>query len=474
MMTDKTSTTTESAGSAKGLPMVAQWDPAKLQAEEAMLEDLASRPFTTRFRGYLKLTGPGWLQSAMTLGGGSAAASVVAAYGYGYDLLWVQPLAMIAGIIMLAAIGNAVLATGERPYGAIRREVHGSVALMWGLATLAASIIWHFPQYGLAAAAVADLAQGAGMSDASMMPIKWITGAVILGLAVVVTWSYGSHASGIRFYESAMRWAVRLIIAAFLIVVVVSAARGNIDYGAMARGFFAFRVPAGSIPVILGAFGAAVGVNMTFLYAYSLLAKGWGRRHTGLARADLTMSLFLPYVITTSLIIIAIASTRGQIATALDDPQKLTPITAAGAMQTVFGGAFGRIIFDLGLIGFAVTSITTHMVVCGFAACEIFKLDYTVARYRMFSLLPAIGVLGVAFKSPFWAPIVASAICLPMLLIAYAAFFVLNNKKSYMGDRLAVGTKRLAWNVAMLTAIALTVAGVAIQFNAGVIDKLFP
>jgi hypothetical protein len=375
---------------------------------------------------------------------------------------------------MLAAIGNAVLATGERPYGAIQREVHPSVAFLWGLATLAASIIWHFPQYGLAAAAVADLSQGAGASEAAVMPIKWITGGVVLGLAVVVTWSYGSNAAGVRFYESAMRWAVRLIIAAFLIVVIASAARGHIDYAAVARGFYAFRIPEGSTTVILGAFGAAVGINMTFLYAYSLLAKGWGRHHRGLARADLTMSLFVPYIVTTTLIVIAIASTREQIATTLDDPTKLSPITAAGALQTVFGGAFGRIIFDIGLVGFAATSITTHMVVCGFAACEMFGLEYTVQRFRMFSLLPAVGVIGVAFQSPFWAPIVASAICLPMLLIAYGAFYVLNNKKRYMGDRLAVGSKRWAFNGLMLAAIALTCAGIAIKFKAGVIDQLMP
>ena len=43
---------------------------------------------------YLKLLGPGYLQSAMTLGGGTASASLFAGAVFGYQLLWVAPVAM--------------------------------------------------------------------------------------------------------------------------------------------------------------------------------------------------------------------------------------------------------------------------------------------------------------------------------------------------------------------------------------------
>jgi len=82
----------------KGLPMTARWDPEKLQREIDELQSLESRPFLSRAGGYLKRTGPGLLQSAMTLGAGSAAASVVAGASFGYTLLWVQPIAMFLGV----------------------------------------------------------------------------------------------------------------------------------------------------------------------------------------------------------------------------------------------------------------------------------------------------------------------------------------------------------------------------------------
>ena len=90
----------------KGLPMTSKWDPEKLKAEEAFLQELQPKPFLTRMRGYAKLTGPAWLQSAMAIGAGSAVASVVAGASFGYALLWVQPVAMLLGIVMLVSRGH--------------------------------------------------------------------------------------------------------------------------------------------------------------------------------------------------------------------------------------------------------------------------------------------------------------------------------------------------------------------------------
>ena len=99
-----------------GLPMSPKWDPEKLAAEQNALRELETLPLGKRSWGYIKRTGPGLLQSAMTLGAGSATASVLAGASFGYKLLWVQPLAMFFGVMMLGALSNVVLTRGERPY----------------------------------------------------------------------------------------------------------------------------------------------------------------------------------------------------------------------------------------------------------------------------------------------------------------------------------------------------------------------
>jgi len=467
--------------SPKGLPMTSRWDPEKLAREVAELQALEGKPLLAQAVGYLKRTGPGLLQSAMTLGAGSAAASVMAGASFGYSLLWVQPVAMFLGVCMLAALGNVVLSTGERPYRAFSRELHVGLAFLWALGTIKASVIWHFPQYGLAAGAAWDLTAVFGVARdaaATESAVRWGIGVLILAVSIFTTWNYGSGSRGIKIYEWFLRGVIGLVILSFGVVVVSRTFSGGVDWSAVGKGFFVPRIPQGEggLTVVLGAIGAAVGINMTFLYPYSLLAKGWGEHHKKLSRWDLGMSMFLPFVLVTSLIIIAMASTIYDPATGLR--KDLAPIDAAQALAGVMGSSLGRIIFDLGLIGMTCGAISTHMVVCGFTVCEVlggmFGLQYTVPRYRLFTLVPAIGILGVVTKVPLWFPVAASAICLTMLPIAYIAFFLMNNKRSYLGDAVGHGWKRAVVNVILLAAIAMATVGAAIKIKQNVVDKVWP
>ena len=72
----------------------------------------------------------------------------------------------------------------------------------------------------------------------------------------------------------------------------------------------------------------AVGINMTFLLPYSMLRKGWGKEHRGLASFDLSIGLFLPFFLATTCVVIASAS---QFHTKFDegllDASKATPLT---------------------------------------------------------------------------------------------------------------------------------------------------
>ena len=91
-------------------------DPATLARERAALAELSGRPFGARVRGYLGLLGPGYLQSAMTLGGGTVSAALFAGAIFGYQLLWVAPLGMAMGLCMLGAVSWQTLSTGRRPW----------------------------------------------------------------------------------------------------------------------------------------------------------------------------------------------------------------------------------------------------------------------------------------------------------------------------------------------------------------------
>jgi len=483
------------AEQSKGLPMTAKWDPEKLQAEIAELQALEAKPFGQKAGGYIKRTGPGLLQSAMTLGAGSAAASVVAGASFGYKLLWVQPVAMFLGICMLAGLGNGVIKAGRRPYKAFRRQVNQTPVFPWALGTIVASVIWHFPQYSLAAGAMRDLVNtvgkvemegGTGSLTQTGLIVSFLTGFLVLGINIYTTWNYGSNSRGIKIYEWFLRGVIALVILVFGIVVVWNIA--EIEWGKLFAGLFGLHgIPEveprpglapnqlDSVTLVLGMLGAAVGINMTFLYPYSLLAKGWGKSHKTLSRWDLGMSMFLPFVLVTSLVIVAMTVSGVYNA---DQPDfvhvGMSPLEASVSLANVMPANLGRVVFDLGLIGMTCGAISVHMVVCGFTACEMFGLEYTAKRYRMFTLIPAIGMLGVVFniKEVIWFPIVASAFCFILLPIAYVIFLVLNNKRSYIGDAVGSGARRVVFNVLLVIALAVATVGSMIGLNKKVIQPI--
>ncbi|MEZ5325269.1 MAG: hypothetical protein R3F19_09410 [Verrucomicrobiales bacterium] len=92
-----------------------QIDDSQLKAEIAELEAVASKGVGAKLALYTRRSGPGWLQGAITLGGGSLAGALYLGVVMGYHMMWLQPLAMILGVIMLSAISYVTLSTGRRP-----------------------------------------------------------------------------------------------------------------------------------------------------------------------------------------------------------------------------------------------------------------------------------------------------------------------------------------------------------------------
>ena len=124
---------------------------SKVDSDRELLREAVDRGFFATIGAYLRLSGPGWLQSAITLGGGSLGSSLYLGVLGGYGLLWVQPLAMILGIVMLSAIGYVTLSTGERPFRAINEHVNPVLGWGWALAVAAASWALAAPADGLVA-----------------------------------------------------------------------------------------------------------------------------------------------------------------------------------------------------------------------------------------------------------------------------------------------------------------------------------
>jgi hypothetical protein len=252
---------------------------------------------------YMRLSGPGWSGSAFTLGAGSLAGSLFLGVVGGYTLLWVQPLAMLLGVVMLGAISYVALSLESSPFAAMRYRLNPVLAWSWLFGALGCNMI--------------------------------------------------------------------------------------------------------------GAASSAVAANMCFLVPFSLLAKKWNRDFRGPALFDLATGTFIPFILATGAVVIAAASQfhtklpaeaavseadviaqRGDAIEKSLEPRRNAPGLAgvpvseqerrvafmllrrdnselAQSLRGLFGDSqMVQIVFGVGVLAMALSTISILMLVSGFAVCE--------------------------------------------------------------------------------------------------------
>ncbi len=520
-------------------------EPTVNEEEYAELEALNGQPLGKRLGYYTKKSGPGWLQAAITLGGGSLAGALFLGVMMGYNLMWLQPLAMILGVVMLSAIAYVTLSTGERPFAAINKHVSPVLGWAWLIAAMMANIVWCLPQFALGTGAVQ---QNLIPSLEGVAAAPWIIGAVLLVAAAFVVRAYDSDSKGVKIFEGILKTMVGIVVISFFLVVIRLTTTGALNWGEILAGFIPnlsdIREPAPLIAAaidatgesadiwregvasvqkdkVIAAFGTAVGINMTFLLPYSMLRKGWGKNHRGLAIFDLGTGLVIPFVIATACIVIAAASQfHGKTADILNEDgsiiagkeasfagvadkfiakryaadleglegdalsSKVTELRdalpladrkiaamlvdrkdsdLAKSLSSLAGPGVGKIIFGVGVLGMALSTIIILMLINGFCLCEALGRPGDKKLHFLGSLIP--GFLGICFPL-VWAGESKAALAVPtsvigssLLPIAYLIFFLMMNSKKLLGEAMPKGGKRVVWNVLMLIATSLATFG---------------
>ncbi len=524
--------------------------PDKVAADLERLCDARRRGPAATLKTWVSLSGPGWLQSAITLGGGSLSASLYLGVLAGFSMLWLQPLAMALGIVMLSAIAYVVLSTGERPFAAINRHVNPVLGWGWALASLAASMVWCLPQYALANGVMQqNLLPGLLGEEGPLGDLggKAVVTGLVLVLTIAVTWAYGRGSRGVRIYERTLKVLVALIVLCFFGVVVrLSLAEEGLEWGAVLSGFVpSFRGlshPAETFAPFLDALGdparafwssqliamqrdvmiagaaTAVGINMTFLLPYTLLSRGWNREFRGLASFDLATGMLIPFLLATSCVVIASASRfhtvpvpglvselseveveppapklvadyerrlaskarhdlGPEIWAALSSAERSARAEAlpvaekrlaamlvkrdafdlAKSLQPLTGDLFANVLFGVGVLAMALSTITILMLISGFVVAEMLGLPPQGRALRWGSLVACTGALGPFFWSAaaVYLAVPTSVFGMVLLPIAYWTFFLMMNSRSLLGEHRPAGGSRVLWNSLMLPAAAV-------------------
>jgi len=309
-----------------------------IEKERQLILEAKQKGTLATLGAFVKLSGPGWLQSAITLGGGSLASSLYLGVLAGLSLLWLQPLAMILGVIMLSAISYVTLSTGERPFQAINKHVNPVLGWGWAIATLMANLVWALPQFSLGTAAVRQniMPEILGADAIANNTGNLIVCCCIAAVCITVVWFYDKGKKGIKLFEILLKIMVGIVVICFFGVVVKMSLKGILNWSEVWGGLipdwrllsvpvktFTPHVEAVAEPfrdfwrslivsqqrdVMISAVATAVGINMTFLLPYSMLKRGWNKDFRGLAIFDLSTGLYIPFVLATGCVVIASAT----------------------------------------------------------------------------------------------------------------------------------------------------------------------
>jgi len=307
---------------------------SKVDETRQLLTDAHAAGRGATLGAFVRLSGPGWLQSAITLGGGSLAGALFLGVLGGTSLLWLQLMAISMGVVMLSAISYVTLSTGERPFRAINHHINPVLGWGWLIATCMANMIWCMPQFSLCYEALQrNLLPG---TVDNSLPMKLGVSAVLLvatGIVVVMNSRQGLAA---KLFDWILKGLVGMVVICFFGVVICLALDGQLSFGSILAGFVPdpkqWTQPTGDVAglvaqlpaniqdfwsqkivaeqrvVMIAAAATAVGINMTFLLPYSMLNRGWDKPFRGLARFDLATGMAIPYVLVTSCVVIASAA----------------------------------------------------------------------------------------------------------------------------------------------------------------------
>ncbi len=535
---------------------------SKTDSDRLVLQEARAKGAGATLGAFIKLSGPGWLQSAITLGGGSLSGALFLGVLGGSSLLWLQLVAIIMGVVMLSAISYVTLSTGERPFRQINNHINPVLGWGWLIATSMANMIWCMPQFALCYEALqknllASPQNGEAIGDS--LNSKLLVSGLILAAAGVVVVLNSMHGWAGKIFDWFLKALVGLIVLCFFGVVIRLGLSGYLNGGEIFAGFIpdfsSWTQPSGKIgalvatlpgtwqeywtaqlvpeqrKVMIGAAATAVGINMTFLLPYSMLSRGWDKSFRGLARFDLSTGMAIPYVLVTSCVVIATASTfhaKVDDAFLSNDPatMKTSPLYSekteklllarveaelgseqfsalsedekvqhaanlpeterivasalirrnafqlSAALAPLLGADTAKWVFGIGVLGMGFSSIIILMLINGYAFCEMLGLKQGGAPHVVGCIIA--GAFGAAWPlmwdgdAKLWLAILASSFGMMLLPIAYLTFFMMMNSTRILGDAKPKGASMLLWNVLM----AVSVAGAGVAAATAIYDKI--
>lgn len=397
--------------------------------EKAYLKELNKKPVLKRSLGYIKLSGPGFMNAAFTLGAGSFASSVTLGAAYGYDMLWIPLYSFAFGMFMLALAARFVTASETNIIEAQDRyhgKFFGSFAT--GLvACFIASIVYSFGQYALGSDALTSLFHVIGVPIPKS--VSWI---FLVAISVPLSLMYGSgeNPKAVKFVENAMKVMIGIMLLVFGAVLCVT----GINVPAMIKGLLIPKLPSGldGIIMLIGSLTATIGVMDWVLFNNGMLSRGYSEEHETLGRFDAFFGGLLPVTLILSFVSIAFAEAFAG---------KPGIPTSSGELCDALVGIIPSIWIQVGFFIGIIALVVSSMIGLSITCATSFYQSTSVPRnpkawyHPIVVLAPQIGFLGAFFGKPVMIVVTVAAMQSLFNWISGNSWYLLGNDPRYLGKK---------------------------------------
>jgi len=312
------------------------------------------QPFRIRLLLFLAVLGPGIITASVDNDAGGITTYSVAGATYGYQILWLMPLIVVALIMVQEMSARLGVVTGKGLSGLIRESLGVRATAVIVALLLFANLTNTISEF----AGVAASLQIFGVSKFISVPIA----AVGVWLLVVK----GSYRSVERIFLAA---------SAIYLAYVASGIMANPDWSQVAHGLVtpSFSFDTAYIVMTITVIGTSIAPWMQFYQQSAIADKGLKKAHYAYERLDVIVGAVFAIFIAT-FIVIACAATLYQhglqIQTAQDAALALRPLA----------GPYASALFALGLLNASVFSAAILPLSTAYVVCEAFGWELGVNR----------------------------------------------------------------------------------------------
>lgn len=418
---------------------MAQLEP---RTEVQELERLETLPAGKRFLGYLKFTGPTFMQAATTLGAGSFASACAMGAGHGYTMLWAPFYSYLSGMIMFLITSRfTIYGKGGMDIITAQNKYHGKLIGSFATGIVAcwlAYTTFAFGQYALGTDAISHLC---GLYNINFPPqLNWI---ILTGLSLPFALQYGKNDRMVKRVENFVKILIVLMLVTFGVVLFHT----GIDIVAAVKGLLIPTLPTGiaGISLLIASMSGVMAPNDWVQLHYAQKMRHYTPSHYRLAKFDMFFGGLIPVTLVLSFVGIAFAETFAG-GTYPEDTYALS-----NALVSAVPSRWIQVGFYVGVIALIVSTLLGMSVIAAQSLCRALGKpgDPDSALWKFGIIFTHISIGGAFFGKPMTLVIFIAGMQSLLNWITASSWYLLGNDKRYLGEHvvdkwwmniLAVGT----------------------------------